>query len=94
VSSNTRAVARVSVTREEIPMLVPPYIDQHAPAHIKVTVQEMLRITKEVRIILGQFYLYLALTRNRPLSKIVVKSSAAEGARIVIGSLRVRPKTL
>ena len=68
-------------------MLVPPYIDQHAPAHIKLTVQEMLRTTKEVRIILGQFYLYLALTRDRPLSKVFVKSPAADGARIVIGSL-------
>jgi hypothetical protein len=87
VSSTTRTVARVSVTKAEIPMLVPPYIDQNAPAHIKATVHEMLRTTKEVRIILGQFYLYLALTRNPPLSKMITKSSAAEGARIVIGSL-------
>lgn len=80
-------VERVSVTRDQLSMLVPPYIDQLGTPAIKVSVQEMLRITKEVRTILGQFYLYVALTRDRPLSKALAEDPASDGARILVGAL-------
>jgi hypothetical protein len=80
-------VERVSVTRDQLSMLAPPYIDQIGSPAIKGSVQEMLRITKEVRTILGQFYLYMALTRDRPLSKALAEDRASDGAHILVGAL-------
>jgi hypothetical protein len=68
-------------------MLLPPFIDQHGDPAVRALVGETLRITKEVRTILGQFYLYMALTRNRSLSMALDVRSAADGAHIVVGSL-------
>ena len=87
MSGDRLKMERVSVTEQQISMLVPPYIDQHTTLKTKTSVQEMLRVTREVRTILGQFYIYSALTRTPSLSKAVSASAASDGVRVIIGSL-------
>jgi len=68
-------------------MLVPPFIEQHGSIEDKNLANEMLRISKEVRVLLGQFFLYVALTRSRDLASALKTSDAKEGVAIVVGSL-------
>jgi hypothetical protein len=78
---------RVSVSAADVMKLVPPFIDQHGSVEDKNLANEMLRISIETRVLLGQFFLYVALTRSRDFGSALNASDAKEGVAIVIGSL-------
>ena len=79
-------IVLVKAARSAIPMLVPPYIEQHTDETIALA-KELLRITKEIRVLAGQYHLYLALTRSSTFAKSITESGAADGVNIVVGSL-------
>ena len=88
--ANNKSVAKdqkIAMRKQDISMLVPPYIDQQCGHNTKTAVKEMLRITRETRVLLGQFYLYIALTRSKGFNDACAKSRAAEGFNIIIGAL-------
>jgi hypothetical protein len=80
-------VTPVTASRHQILMSVPPYIEQHTNEDTIALVKELLRLTREIRVLLGQFYLYVAMTRSPRLAQGLNETAAAAGARIVIGSL-------
>jgi hypothetical protein len=56
-------VTRVTVA--ELSMIVPPFIAQHGSIEDKALASELLRVTKETRVLLGQFFLYTAMPRSK-----------------------------
>jgi len=68
-------------------MVVPPFIDQHGENEDKLLASELLRVTKETRVLLGQFFLYIAMTRSKGFAEACNASDAKEGAAIVVGSI-------
>jgi hypothetical protein len=68
-------------------MLVPSFIDQHGSVEDKNLASEILRISRETRVLLGQFFFYVALTRSREVADALKTSNAKEGVAIVVGSL-------
>ena len=66
---------------------VPTYIDQHGTDEDKLLAKELLRVSKETRVLLGQFFLYLAMTRSKEFAEACNASDAKEGAAIVVGSI-------
>lgn len=84
----TVTVVPVSVaSRNGISMLVPPFIEQHTNKETVALAKELLRVTREVRVLAGQFYLYVALTRSSSFTKAIAGSVGQDGANIVVGSL-------
>jgi hypothetical protein len=80
-------VRPVSVFRNQISMLVPPFIEQHTNQEIIGLANELLRLTREVRVLAGQFYLYKAMTRSPRFVEAFAASSAQDGVNIVVGAL-------
>jgi AbiU2 len=80
-------VKRVTVATAELPMIVPPFIDQHGNTEDKALANELLRVTRETRVLLGQFFLYTAMSRSKAFADACNASDAKEGAAIVVGSL-------
>jgi hypothetical protein len=72
---------------EKIPMIVPPYVEKHGRPHTITLANETLRMSKEVRVILGQFYLYIAIARDRSLREAIAKAKADQGLAITEGAL-------
>jgi hypothetical protein len=58
------AVKPVSVTYNEILMLVPPFTDQFGALEDKILASELLRLTRELRVLLSQLSLYVAMARR------------------------------
>src|SRR5260370_1245375 len=85
--SKPHTVTAVSVSATEFMMLVPPYIEQHGSNEDKALAKEILRITKEIRVFLGQFFLFTPITRSKEFANTCNMSDAKEGAAIVVGSL-------
>src|SRR3981189_1136245 len=50
MSEPTTVVKPVSVTYDQIPMLVPPFTDQFGTLEDKILASELLRLTKELRV--------------------------------------------
>jgi hypothetical protein len=67
--------------------MVPPFIDQHGENEDKNLAKELLRISRETRVLLGQFFLYTAMTRSKEFADACNASDAAEGSAIIVGSL-------
>ncbi len=87
-NKTTVTVVPVSVaSRNGISMLVPPFIEQHTNNETVALAKELLRVTREVRVLAGQFYLYVALTRSSSFTKAIAGSVGQDGANIVVGSL-------
>ena len=83
----TIKVRPVSVSRNQISMLVPPFIEQHTNPEIIGLANELLRLTREVRVLAGQFYLYKAMTRPSRFIETFATSPAQDGINIVVGAL-------
>jgi hypothetical protein len=66
---------------------IPPYIERHCEDHTKELARELLRITRETQVLLGQLQLYFALSRSQTFADAVSETPAAAGTRIVVGSL-------
>jgi hypothetical protein len=81
------AVRRASISSSEFMMTVPPFIDQHGSMEDRRVAVETLRISREIRVLLGQFFLYVAMTRSREFTDACKVSNAKEGVAIVVGSL-------
>ena len=81
------SVKAVSVTPADLPMLMPPFIDQFGASEDKALASELLRITREMRVLLGQFFLYAAMSRSKDFGRACNASEAREGRAIVLGSL-------
>ena len=81
-------VKRVSVpSHDALTMLVPPFIEQHTDKGTIALAKGMLRVTKEARVLAGQFDLYTEMTRSRPFTEAIANSGAQNGVNIVVGSL-------
>ena len=65
MSEPTTVVKPVSVTYDQIPMLVPPFTDQFGTLEDKILASELLRLTKELRVLLSQLSLYIAMSRSQ-----------------------------
>jgi hypothetical protein len=78
-----------SVTIKHAPnsaMAIPHFIDQHGSSEDKRLASEALRITREIRVLLSQLFVYVALTRSRDFADACSASDAAEGVNILISS--------
>jgi hypothetical protein len=80
-------VKPVSVTYDEIPMLVPPFTDQFGTREDKILASELLRLTKELRVLLSQLSLYIAMSRSQEFGAACNATDAKEGRAIILGSL-------
>jgi hypothetical protein len=80
-------VNRVQLAKSDFMMAVPPFIDQHGAEEDKLLARELLKVSRECRVLLGQFFLYTAMTRSKEFAKTCNASDAREGAAIVVGSL-------
>lgn len=85
--SKSSVVKRVTVTHDELPMLMPPFTDQFGATEDKALASDLLRLTREIRVLLGQLFLYVAMSRSREFGKACNASEAREGRGIVLGSL-------
>ena len=85
--SDSPVVKRVSVTFDELPMLMPPFTDQFGETEDRALASELLRLTREIRVLLGQFFLYAAMSRSKEFGAVCNASDAREGRRIILGSL-------
>src|SRR5216684_6202169 len=74
-------------TPPQISMNVPPFTDQLGSDADKALASEVLRLTREARVLLGQFFLYTAMSRSREFADACNASDAREGAAIAVGSL-------
>jgi hypothetical protein len=84
---STSDVKRVSLSATDIMKTVPPFIDQQGSVEDKRLAEEVLRISIAIRVLLGQFFLYVALTRSKDFAKACNASEAKEGVSIVVASL-------
>jgi hypothetical protein len=87
MANKPQIVRRVSVAPSDLMMAVPPFIDQHGANEDKELANGLLRVTRETRVLLGQFFLYVAMTRSKEFANACNASDAKEGAAIVVGSL-------
>lgn len=76
-----------TVTYDDIPMSLPPYVDQFGGSEDKAVASEMLRLTREARVLLGQFFLYVAMSRSSEFGAACNASEAKAGRRIILSSL-------
>jgi hypothetical protein len=51
--SESPVVKRVTVTFDELPMLMPPFTDQFGESEDKALAFELLRLSREIRVLLG-----------------------------------------
>jgi hypothetical protein len=68
-------------------MIIPPYVEKHGRPETITLAKETLRVAKEVRVILGQFYLYIAIARDRSLREAITRAKADQGLAITEGAL-------
>ena len=87
MSEPTTVVKPVSVTYDQIPMLVPPFTDQFGTLEDKILASELLRLTKELRVLLSQLSLYIAMSRSQEFGAACSATDAKEGRAIILGSL-------
>jgi hypothetical protein len=80
-------VKRVPINATDFLKTVPPFIDQYGSDDDKRLADEALRISIAIRVLLGQFFLYTALTRSADFARACNASEAKEGVAIVVGSL-------
>ena|ERR1700686_2174490 len=85
--SEPPVVKPVSVTYGEIPMLVPPFADQFGTLEDKILASELLRLTRELRVLLSQLSLYIAMSRSQEFGAACNNTDAKEGRAIILGSL-------
>jgi hypothetical protein len=86
-TSDPRVVKRVPVSATDYMKTVPPFINQHGSDDDKRLADEALRISIAIRVLLGQFFLYKALTRSKDFARACDASEAKAGVAIVVGSL-------
>lgn len=77
----------ISISQPELIMAVPAFIEQHGAGEDKNLARELLRISRGTRVLLGQFFHYVAITRPRDFADALKASDAREGVAIVVGSL-------
>ena len=87
MSEPTTVVKPVSVTYDQVPMLVPPFTDQFGTLDDKILASELLRLTKELRVLLSQLSLYIAMSRSQEFGAACSATDAKEGRAIILGSL-------
>ncbi len=81
-------VKPVSVaSRNALSMMVPPFIEQCTDKETVALAKGLLRVTREVRVLVGQFYLYKDLTRSKAFTETIAGSGGQDGVNIVVGSL-------
>lgn len=85
--SEPPAVEPVSVTYDQIPMLVPPFTDQFGTLEDKILASELLRLTRELRVLLSQLSLYIAMSRSQEFGAACNATDAKDGRAIILGSL-------
>jgi hypothetical protein len=86
-TSDPQVVSRVSINATDFLKTVPPFITQHGSDDDKRLADEALRISIANRVLLGQFFLYTALTRSKEFATACNASEAKAGVNIVVGSL-------
>jgi hypothetical protein len=86
-TSDPHVVKRVSINATDFMKTVPPFINQHGSDDDKRLADEALRISIAIRVLLGQFFLYTALTRSKDFARACNASEAKAGVAIVVGSL-------
>jgi hypothetical protein len=68
-------------------MAVPAYTLLNGSERDKELAREILRLTRELRVVLGQFAMYRSLTSDREFGEACDRSSATNGLRVLIGAL-------
>jgi HEPN superfamily AbiU2-like protein len=76
-----------ATTSNQISMELPKYTEDFGGVDDQKLARELLNVTREMRVLLGQFFLYTAMTRSRDFADACNKSRAKEGSGIVVASL-------
>ena len=77
---------KIVLTGESL-MEMPEFTARNGFDKDKALAREMLRISRETRVLLGQFFMYTALTRSKNFGDACDASIGRDGVHIVIGSL-------
>ncbi|WP_156948518.1 hypothetical protein [Bradyrhizobium sp. WSM1417] len=72
---------------DQISMLMPEFTEAFGSEDDKALARELLLITREIRVLLGQLFLYRAMSRSKRFVDACNHSTAAEGANIVVATL-------
>src|SRR5260221_6771783 len=81
------AVMRKSITHSELPMTLPPFIEQFGAPEDKALALELLRLTRELRVLLSQLSLYVAMSRSQEFGEACNATDAREGRGVILSSL-------
>jgi hypothetical protein len=87
MESASDPVKRVPINARDFLKIVPPFINQYGSDDDKRLADEALRISIAIRVLLGQFFLYTALTRSKDFARACDASEAKAGVSIVVASL-------
>jgi hypothetical protein len=68
-------------------MLMPEFTEKFGTNDDKTLARELLLISRETRVLLGQFFLYTAMSRSKEFADACNASTAKEGAGIVVATL-------
>jgi hypothetical protein len=75
------------VRADAIPMLMPDFTERFGDDNDKKLATELLHVSRETRILLGQLFLFVAMTRSKSFADACNKSRASEGSSIVVATL-------
>jgi hypothetical protein len=87
MDSTSDPVKRASINARDFMKTVPPFTNQYGSDDDKRLADEALRISIAIRVLLGQFFLYTALTRSKDFARACDASEAKAGVSIVVASL-------
>jgi hypothetical protein len=87
MDSTSDPVKRASISARDLLKTVPPFINQYGSDDDKRLADDALRISLAIRVLLGQFFLYRALTRSKDFARACDASEAKAGVSIVVASL-------
>ena len=85
--SELPSAPRETIITSDLPMELPSFTYDHGSDHDKALAFDLLRITREMRVLLGQFFLYTSMSRSPEFGAACNKSDAREGRGIILGSL-------
>ncbi len=68
-------------------MAVPTYMLLNGSERDQELAREILRLTRELRVVLGQFAMYRSLTSDREFGEACDNSSAVDVLRVLVGAL-------